>query len=1059
MELESSERPHPLLGFSPTIEKRQVLHIATGDMPLTQASSKQFASLCFQFEIFYRRPVHAPSMTNEQDFNWAITRSYKEFSSLSSELYRESWYREMPKLPGLPSARELRRLDPADQLQRLHEYLTTLTSAREFCESPSFWEFLEVSIHSFEKVEMKYKEGYVYKRTGGKTINETRCLMCSKYFKRLQKRWLMVRPNAIGYVTNNQQRHWHEALMFKNKFHILSGLDKTGFDDGIVIDTSRRKFMFRTGSVASRIEWVEAIQTAYDNSEWNTAKNRYESSFPIRDNCLAVAYVDGEDYFAAVYKKLKKAQHHVFISDWWLSPELFLLRPASSYPESQILEVLRTLAERNVNIYIHVYKEVALALTLNSRHTIHTLQQLHPNIRVVRHPHRSLAGGEFIWSHHEKLIVIDYKVAFLGGLDLCYGRMDTNAHRLFDNGPVPYWNGIDYSNSRIADFTNVQNWQRDSIDRNSLPRMPWHDVAMRVKGKAAADVAMHFIELWNHVMTDMAGDYYKAKQVLEFRSHPEKAEQALVPVFSEAPKKAVVAFELQIESPRTHLTPLFEVKEEASNPFEVSFDQMIAQRQLRGRSKSLNTSPKRAIIRRSSIVQAKSSGLHRFDVSRLGKMMVTRSSDDPSVLLPITRANLTVQKNAREMQRNHTIVAFTDASPGATLSTEVFAPNRPRLHTEVLSYSQDNEGEEDEERKAIKKEMENDTDNLTTNLLKSEDKPRLLGNCDCQLLRSSSLWSIGLEETEHSIHTAYLHMIEEADHFIYIENQFFISGTAGEPVSNQIAKALVERIKVAADNQEAFRVIVVLPLLPAFEGAVDDPSATVLRIQLHWEYMTICRGVDSIFSQLREHESITDPAQYIKFFGLRTHGVLNGTPHTEIVYVHSKLMIIDDKTVIMGSANINDRSMSGSSDSEIAMVIEDQDLIETLLGGAEVLGSKFAYDLRIKLFKEFSGCDNEWALKDPLDEAFVEVWDKVAEVRRMQRNTQAYRAVFNCYPDDKFRRISDLVKAQTSLDDYATNVDSIKGFLVDFPLEFLADEDLKITIFSKEYYIPDITFV
>jgi hypothetical protein len=42
-------------------------------------------------------------------------------------------------------------------------------------------------------------------------------------------------------------------------------------------------------------------------------------------------------------------------------------------------------------------------------------------------------------------------------------------------------------------------------------------------------------------------------------------------------------------------------------------------------------------------------------------------------------------------------------------------------------------------------------------------------------------------------------------------------------------KALLERIKIAADLQ----IIVVLPLLQAFEGAVDHPSIIMLRIQLY----------------------------------------------------------------------------------------------------------------------------------------------------------------------------------------------------------------------------------
>jgi phospholipase D1/2 len=97
----------------------------------------------------------------------------------------------------------------------------------------------------------------------------------------------------------------------------------------------------------------------------------------------------------------------VFISDWWLSPEMYLKRPASQFPKTQILEVLGELADRGVSVSVAVYKEVSLALTLNSMHTKMALVKRNPNIKVVRHPHRSAAGGEFLWSHHEKIICID----------------------------------------------------------------------------------------------------------------------------------------------------------------------------------------------------------------------------------------------------------------------------------------------------------------------------------------------------------------------------------------------------------------------------------------------------------------------------------------------------------------------------------------------------------------------------------------------------------------------------------------------------------------------------
>ena len=38
-----------------------------------------------------------------------------------------------------------------------------------------------------------------------------------------------------------------------------------------------------------------------------------------------------------------------------------------------------------------------------------------------------------------------------------------------------------------------------------------------------------------------------------------------------------------------------------------------------------------------------------------------------------------------------------------------------------------------------------------------------------------------------------------------------------------------------------------------------------------------------------------------------------------MIYVHSKGMIVDDEYVILGSANINQRSMEGTRDTEIAM--------------------------------------------------------------------------------------------------------------------------------------------
>jgi phospholipase D1/2 len=116
---------------------------------------------------------------------------------------------------------------------------------------------------------------------------------------------------------------------------------------------------------------------------------------------------------------------------------------------------------------------------------------------------------------------------------------------------------------------------------------------------------------------------------------------------------------------------------------------------------------------------------------------------------------------------------------------------------------------------------------------------------------------------------------------------------------------------------------------------------------MHWQYRTICRGPRSILQNLY---NVVGPKahDYISFYGLRTYGRLRdggplvtnqvytgpffleenanlgiyyGVDFSVVqIYVHSKLMIIDDRISLIGSANINDRSLLGSRDSEVCFV-------------------------------------------------------------------------------------------------------------------------------------------
>lgn len=50
-------------------------------------------------------------------------------------------------------------------------------------------------------------------------------------------------------------------------------------------------------------------------------------------------------------------------------------------------------------------------------------------LQVLRHPDHIPGKGILMWAHHEKLVAIDQQIAFVGGIDLCYGRWDDAHHR------------------------------------------------------------------------------------------------------------------------------------------------------------------------------------------------------------------------------------------------------------------------------------------------------------------------------------------------------------------------------------------------------------------------------------------------------------------------------------------------------------------------------------------------------------------------------------------------------------------------------------------------------
>ncbi len=58
---------------------------------------------------------------------------------------------------------------------------------------------------------------------------------------------------------------------------------------------------------------------------------------------------------------------------------------------------------------------------------------------------------------------------------------------------------------------------------------------------------------------------------------------------------------------------------------------------------------------------------------------------------------------------------------------------------------------------------------------------------------------------------------------------------------HNLMESRVTRLLIFRKNQ-AFRVYILIPLLPAFEGEIGGDSGSALRTILHYNYASICRG-------------------------------------------------------------------------------------------------------------------------------------------------------------------------------------------------------------------------
>ncbi|KAI0007447.1 phospholipase D [Xylariaceae sp. FL0662B] len=686
-------------------------------------------------------------------------------------------------------------------LQEMVHWLMFRPDSNRLCK---FLELSALGVRLAAEGSFHGKECYLH-ISSTKGIDFRRVLSPQKVIARHTRKWFLVRQNYIAVVESPSTMNIYDVYLVDPHFQVVSKKNKLkrfglkastkqtkGKEDDhghisdeespgkhhtLKIYTVDRKIKLFSRNQTVLRQFEESVVDMMKQTQWHQ-RHRFDSFAPVRTSAFAQWLVDARDYMWNVSRAISMAQDVIYIHDWWLSPELYMRRPACISQKWRLDRLLQRKAREGVKIFVIVYRNVEQAIPIDSEYTKFSLLNLHDNILVLRSPNQ-LKKNQFFYAHHEKVCIVDHDVAFLGGIDLCFGRWDNPQHPITDDRPTgmepdgdsprdaehcQLFPGKDYSNPRVLDFFKLNEPYEEMYDRSKTPRMPWHDIAMQVVGQPARDLTRHFVQRWNY---------------------------------------------LRRERKPTRPTPF---------------------------------------------------------------------------LLPPP-----------------------DANP---------------VDLEALGLS---------------------------------------GSCEVQILRSAGDWSLGFPKDlrEHSIQSAYLKLIEESEHFVYMENQFFVTSTEtmNTRVVNCIGDALVERIIRAHEKNEEWRCCILIPLMPGFQNTVDQAEGTSVRLIMQFQYRSICRGPNSIFSRLQAVG--IDPEDYIQFFSLRQWGHIGSHNQlvTEQLYIHAKTIIVDDRVALIGSANINERSMLGNRDSEVAAVVRDTDMMWSMMAGETYRVGRFAHTLRMRLMREHLGLD------------------------------------------------------------------------------------------------------
>ena len=531
-------------------------------------------------------------------------------------------------------------------------------------------------------------------------------------------------------------------------------------------------------------------------------------------------------------------------------------------------------------------------LAVSSSHTKHHLEDLHKNICVFRHPDHlpdaqtlqssflsslqnlsltaktasNLPGNALkaiygmnddvilYWAHHEKLCLVDGHTAFMGGLDLCFGRWDTNQHPIADCHPTNIdeivFPGQDWNNARIADFQDVAHWDaKNVLDRKTSSRMGWSDISISLHGSVVEDLKLHFVERWNFIYNekyDVRKDVRYSKLSLH-GSQPGANPQAR-PLSSQEQQPFQVYSQNQAPVASPQPPGAFSPHQPPGYPNQPSTSSSQYDQQQPAATSQYKDQG------RQSYEQYQPYGQQSASTSEHSQQPYGSSTAQAPYFPPPQTSSRNVESETKAKSGEHGL-GFSD--------------------------SQSHHHHKFEEKAAeARLAAENVRGHFESRAQRMEDRylggngPTSSNGISCQIVRSCTKWSHGIA-TQHSIQDAYIDVIRRSQYFVYIENQFFITATSDKqkPIRNKIGAAIVERILRAARAGEKYKVIIIMPAIPAFAGDLKDDSSLGTRAIMEFQYNSINRGGYSIMECIGN--AGYDPTEYIRFYNLRNYDRIN----------------------------------------------------------------------------------------------------------------------------------------------------------------------------------------